>query len=205
MKYNVITISREFGSGGHSIGESVAKALDIPFYDQNLLEHIASETGFSQEFIKEAAEYATAKNSLLFNLVMNRSLNGRTELTPTDSIYIAQSKIITELADKESCVIVGRCADYILRDRPGCFHVFICADPAFRGQRSLERYGDNGKPITKRIEDRDTRRKIYYSNYTDQIWGAPQNYQLCLNSSKLGIGRCVGLILGSVDMEVSHV
>lgn len=187
MKYKVITISREFGSGGHSIGESVAKSLNIPFYDQNLLDQIAGETGFSQEFIEEAAEYATAKNSLLFNLVMNRSLHMRTEPTPADSIYIAQTKIITELADKESCVIVGRCADYILRDRPDCFHVFICADPAKRGQRILERYGDNGKPITKRIEDKDTRRKIYYSHYTDQIWGAPQNYHLCLNSSKLGI------------------
>ena len=202
MKYQVITISREFGSGGHSIGEAVAKKLNISFYNQALLERVALETGFSQEFIKDAAEYATAKNSLLFNLVMNRSLHGRTELTPADTIYVAQSKIITELADKESCVIVGRCADYILRDRPDCFHVFICADPIQRGQRILERYGDNGKPLSKRIEDKDTRRKIYYAHYTDRIWGAPQNYHLCLNSSKLGIDRCVDLILGTVDTEL---
>lgn len=202
MKYQVITISREFGSGGHSIGEAVAKKLNISFYDQALLERVALETGFSQEFIQDAAEYATAKNSLLFNLVMNRSLHGRTELTPADTIYVAQSKIITELADKESCVIVGRCADYILRDRPDCFHVFICADPIQRGQRILERYGDNGKPMAKRIEDKDTRRKIYYAHYTDRIWGAPQNYHLCLNSSKLGIDRCVDLILGAVDTEL---
>ncbi|MDE6454595.1 MAG: cytidylate kinase-like family protein, partial [Dysosmobacter sp.] len=101
MKYKVITISREFGSGGHSIGKTVAEKLGIPFYDQKLLEHISVKTGFSQEFIEEAAEYATAKNSLLFNLVMNRSLHGRTELTPADSIYIAQAKIIKDLADKE--------------------------------------------------------------------------------------------------------
>lgn len=197
MKYKVITISREFGSGGHSIGQTVAKKLGIPFYDQKLLEHIAIETGFSQEFIEEAAEYATAKNSLLFNLVMNRSLHGRTELTPADSIYIAQSKIIKGLADQESCVIVGRCADYILRDQPDCLHVFICADSADRCQRVLERYGDNGKPLAKRIEDKDIRRKIYYSHYTDQVWGAPQNYHLCLNSSKLGINGCAERILSA--------
>lgn len=204
MKYKVITISREFGSGGHSIGKTVAEKLGIPFYDQKLLEHISVETGFSQEFIEEAAEYATAKNSLLFNLLMNRSLHGRTELTPADSIYIAQAKIIKDLADKESCVIVGRCADYILRDRLDCFHVFICADSADRCRRVLDRYGDNGKPLAKRIEDKDTRRKIYYSHYTDQIWGAPQNYHLCLNSSKLGIDRCVDFILASADMRNSH-
>ena len=195
MKYKVITISREFGSGGHSIGKAVAETLGIPFYDQKLLEHIAIETGFSQEFIKEAAEYATAKNSLLFNLVMSRSLHGRTELTPADAIYIAQSKIIKELADQESCVIVGRCADYVLRGRPDCLHVFVCADSISRGQRILERYGDNGKPVQKRIEDKDTRRKIYYSHYTDQIWGAPQNYHLCLNSSALGEENCVQTII----------
>lgn len=191
MKYKVITISREFGSGGHSIGKAVAEKLNIPFYDQILLEHIAVETGFSKEFIEEAAEYATARNSLLFNLVMNRSLNGRMEPSPADAIYIAQTKIISDLADKESCVIVGRCADYILRDRPDCFHVFICADPIARGQRILERYGDSGKPISKRIEDKDARRKIYYTHYTDRIWGAPQNYNLCLNSSALGEEACV--------------
>lgn len=205
MNYKVITISREFGSGGHSIGEAVAQKLNIPFYDQKLLEHIEEETGFTKEFIEEAAEYATARNSLLFNLVMNRSLHGRTELTPADTIYVAQSKIIKELADKESCVIVGRCADYILRDRPDCFHVFICADSVNRGQRILERYSDNGKPIQKRIEDKDTRRKIYYSHYTDCVWGAPQNYHLCLNSSKLGMDHCVDLILESVGMENGHV
>ena len=195
MKYKVITISREFGSGGHSIGKAVAETLGIPFYDQKLLEQIAGETGFSQEFVEDAAEYATAKNSLLFNLVMSRSLHGRTELTPADAIYIAQSKIIKELADQESCVIVGRCADYVLRERPDCLHVFICADSISRGQRILERYGDNGKPVQKRIEDKDTRRKIYYSHYTDQIWGAPQNYHLCLNSSALGEENCVQTII----------
>ena len=195
MKYKIITISREFGSGGHSIGKAVAEKLNIPFYDQILLEHIAIETGFSQEFIQEAAEYATARNSLLFNLVMNRSLHSRTEPTPADTIYIAQTKIISDLADRESCVIVGRCADFILRDRPDCLHVFICADSISRGQRILARYGDNGKPVQKRIEDKDIRRRVYYAHYTDRIWGAPQNYHLCLNSSAIGEDQCVQAII----------
>ena len=128
MEKRVITISREFGSGGHSIGKTVAKTLGIQFYDQELLEKIAAETGFSKEFIEEAAEYSTAKNSFLFNLVMNRSLHGRTEPSPADAIYFAQAKIIKNLAEKESCLIVGRCGDYILRDNSDCLHIFIYSD-----------------------------------------------------------------------------
>ena len=128
MKKRIITISREFGSGGHSIGKIVAETLGIGFYDQELLEKIAEETGFSKELIIEAAEYSTAKNSLLFNLVMNRSLHGRMEPSPADTIYFAQTKIIKSLAEKESCVIVGRRSDYILRDNNDCIHVFIYSD-----------------------------------------------------------------------------
>lgn len=194
MKKRVITISREFGSGGHSIGKIVAETLGIEFYDQELLEKIAEETGFSQEFIKEAAEYSTAKNSLLFNLVMNRSLNGRTEPSPADTIYFAQTKIIKSLAESESCVIVGRCSDYILRDNNDCLHIFIYSDTQDRAKRILERYGENEKPIHKRIADKDARRKIYYSHYTDRPWGIPQNYDLCLNSGILGEEVCVNII-----------
>ena len=183
MKKRVITISREFGSGGHSIGKIVAETLGIEFYDQELLEKIAEETGFSQEFIKEAAEYSTAKNSLLFNLVMNRSLNGRTEPSPADTIYFAQTKIIKSLAENESCVIVGRCSDYILRDNSDCLHIFIYSDTQ-----------DRAKRIHKRIADKDARRKIYYSHYTDRPWGIPQNYDLCLNSGILGEEVCVNII-----------
>lgn len=125
MKKRIITISREFGSGGHSIGKIVAETLGISFYDQELLEKIAEETGFSKEFVENTAEYSTAKNSLLFNLVINRCLKERTEPTPSDMIYFAQAKIIKDLAERENCVIVGRCSDYILRDRKDCLNVFI--------------------------------------------------------------------------------
>ena len=145
----IITISREFGSGGHSIGQKVAEKLNLKFYDRALLEKIAQETGLSEEYIKNS-EYAPVKNSLLFDLVVNRSLTNYAEPSP------------------ESCVIVGRCSDYILRDRKDALHVFIYADLDSRSKRILERYGESDKPILKRIEDKDARRKIYYSHYTDR-------------------------------------
>ena len=195
MKKRIITISREFGSGGHSIGKSVADKLGISFYDKELLEQIAKETEFSKDFIEETDENSSAKNSLLFNLVINRSLNVRTEPLPADTIYFAQNKIIKELADRESCVIVGRCSDYILRDREDCLNVFIYSDIEKREKRVLERYGESEKPIRKRILDKDSRRKIYYSHYTDRSWGIPQNNDVCLDSGRLGEKICVDTII----------
>lgn len=190
----VITISREFGSGGHSIGEKVAGKLGVPFYDHALLDQIAQETGLSPDYI-EKSEYAPVTNSLLFNLVVNRHHVNYEEPSPADLIYCTQAKIIRELADKESCVIVGRCSDYILRDRNDTLHVFIHADLDSRSKRILERYGETDKPIVKRITDKDSQRKIYYSHYTDRPWGVPQNYHISLNSSALGEDTCVNTIM----------
>lgn len=194
METRIITISREFGSGGHTIGKAVAEKLGIAFYDQELLEHIAEETGFSHEFIESAAEDSTANHSLLFNLVVNRSLQLRNEPTPADTVFFAQTKIIQNIAEQEECVIVGRCSDYILRDRKDCLNVFIYANAEDKEKRVIERYGENGKSIRKRIADKDSRRKIYYSHYTDRPWGMPQNYHLCLNSSAFGEESCVDTI-----------
>ena len=190
----IITISREFGSGGHSIGQKVAEKLNLKFYDQMLLEKISQETGLSAEYI-ESSEYAPVKNSLLFDLVVNRSLTNYAEPSPADMVYFAQTKIIKEIAEKESCVIVGRCSDYILRDRKDALHVLIYADLDSRTKRILERYGESDKPILKRIEDKDARRKIYYSHYTDRPWGVPQNYHVSLSSSALGEDACVNTIV----------
>lgn len=184
MKKRVITISRQFGSGGHSIGKSVSEQLGIPYYDKEILDRIASETGFAPGFIEKASEYAPSNNSLLWNLVMKHSPAHVPEDNPADLIYFAQAKIIKELAEKESCVIVGRCSDYILRDREDSLHIFICADKHSRAKRILEHYGQTEKPIEKRIDDKDTRRKIYYAHYTDRVWGAPDNYHAVLNSGE---------------------
>lgn len=191
----VITIGRQFGSGGHTIGEAVAKQLGIPCYDKEMLNRIAAETGFSPEYIEKASEYASSNSSLLWNLVIGNKSGVIPNENPSDVIYFAQAKIIRELADKESCVIIGRCGDYILKDHPDCLHVFICADKQFRTKHILERYGESDKSVEKRIDDKDTRRRLYYSHYTDRIWGAPENYHITLNSSALGENACVQEII----------
>ena len=158
------------------------------------MEKIAQETGLSKEYI-ENSEYAPARNSLLFNIVVNRSLTNYAEPSLADMVYFAQTKIIQKITEKENCVIVGRCSDYILRDRKDALHVFIYADLDSRSKRILERYGEIDKPILKRIEDKDARRKIYYSHYTDRPWGVPQNYHVSLSSSALGEDICVNTIV----------
>ena len=195
----VITIGRQFGSGGHTIGEAVAKQLGIPCYDKEMLNHIAAETGFSPADIEKASEYASSNSSLLWNLAMGTKSGVIPSENPSDVIYFAQAKIIRELADKESCVIIGRCSDYILKDRSDCLHVFICADKHFRAKHILERYGESDKSIEKRINDKDTRRKLYYSHYTERTWGAPENYHITLNSSALGEDTCIKEIIRLVS------
>ncbi|MGN1135330.1 MAG: AAA family ATPase [Oscillospiraceae bacterium] len=195
MKKRVITISRQFGSRGHSIGEEVAKHLGIAYYDKEILNQIAADTGFSAEFIEKTSEYASSNNSLLWNLAVNRRTDCIQEENPSDVIYFAQAKIIEKLAEDESCVIVGRCSDYILRDRKDCLHIFICADKDSRAKWIIERYGENHTSVERRIEDKDTRRRLYYSHYTDRVWGAPENYHVILNSGLLGIDACVSTIV----------
>ena len=111
-----------------------------------------------------------------------------------DRLYIEQAKIIEEFADTGRCVIVGRCADYILRDRTDCLHVFICADMKSRAERIVARYGQNEKSPEKRLTEKDQKRKVYYKNYTGRVWGQAQNYDLCLNSGVLGVETCAELI-----------
>lgn len=190
---SIITISREFGSGGHSIGEAVAKRLGYRFFDRELVNQVAERSGFSPEFIEESGEYASAKNSLLFAIATANqyTMNG---ISMLDKLYIEQTKIIEEIAQEGSCVIVGRCADYILREYRDCLHVFIHADMKSRAKRIVKRFGEQERPAEKRLNEKDQRRKVYYKNYTGRTWGQAQNYDLCLNSGVLGSERCVELI-----------
>ena len=190
----VITISREFGSGGRSIGRMVAEKLGYAFYDRELVLEVAKRSGFSPEFIEESGEYASTRHSLLFSLATANqfSVNG---LSVTDRLYLEQSKIIEELAEKGGCVIVGRCADYILRNRADALHVFIHADLESRAERIVERYGESDKAPEKRLTEKDQKRKVYYRNYTGRNWGQAQNYDLCLNSSALGLEACAEMIV----------
>lgn len=163
----IITISREFGSGGHTIGEMVAERLKISFYDQKLIEKAMIDTGFSEEFIKEAGEYAVSTNSLLFRVATASVASGQNFLSNYDKVYLAQNKIIKELASQEPCVIVGRCSDYILRDNPDCLNVFIHSDMDDRIKRVRERYGEcSNQSVEARIIEKDKKRGLYYKHYT---------------------------------------
>jgi cytidylate kinase len=188
----IITISRQFGSGGRSIGRQTALRLNIPCYDAELIEKIAQESGFSKEYIQEQGEYAVSGNWLA-NAFSGRDRNGHSF---QDDLWAIQQKVILELAAKGSCVIVGRCADYILRDRADCLRVFVHADLAARAKRIVEQYGERTDSPEQRLRDKDKRRAAYYQIYTDTKWGDVRNYDIALNSGVLGIEKCVELLVG---------
>lgn len=192
MDNRIITISREFGSGGQTIGKQLAAKLGIPCYDAELLEKIAEESGFAKDYIAEQGEYAVGSNWF------SHAFSGRdyTGHSYQDDLWAIQRKIILELAEKESCVIVGRCADYILKDNPNCLRVFIHSDIENRAKRIVEQYGESNVSPEKRLRDKDKRRAAYYQFYTDMKWGVAQNYHITLNSGLLGIDKCVEILAG---------
>lgn len=186
----IITISREFGSGGHTIGKLVAEKLGIPCYDSELIDRIQAESGYAKEYIEENGEYANSA-SWLNQVFAARDFGGR---SIQDDLFIIQSRVIREIAEKEPCVIVGRCADYILRDRADCLRVFIHADVETRANYILKRYGERSDSVEKRLKDKDRRRSTYYHYYTDMNWGDAENYDVTLNSGRLGISKCVDIL-----------
>ncbi len=186
----IITISREFGSGGRTIGKKVAEKLGIPCYDSELIEKLAQESGFTKDYIKEAGEYTPG--GFLASAFSSRAFGPTNE----DILWELQCKIITELAEKESCVIVGRCADYILQDKADCLKVFIHADMAFRAERIVKVYGEREESPEQRLRDKDKRRAAYHRFYTNMKWGYAENYHLTLDSGVLGIDKCVDIIAG---------
>jgi len=186
----VITISRQFGSGGRTIGRQVAAKLGIPCYDQELIEQLAEKSGFTAEYIKERSEYAE-RGGWLANALSGRVSGG---MNNQDHIWIAQRELILELAAKGPCVIVGRCADYILKDHADCLNVFIHAGMEQRAERIVKMYGERPDSPEKRLKDKDKRRKAYYQFYTDTEWGVAEHYHLALDSGVLGLEKCVDII-----------
>lgn len=187
MKNRIITVSREFGSGGRTIGKQVAKELGIPCYDNELIQKIASESGFDERYVKDAGEYDS--NGFL-SIFSSRAFGD----TNADLIWKAQCKIILQLAEKAPCVIVGRCADYILRDKADCLRVFIHADKDFRMNRIIKVYGEPDIPTEQRFKEKDKRRAAYHRFYTNMKWGQSKNYDITLNSGTPGIDKCVDII-----------
>lgn len=191
MKNRIITISREFGSGGRTVGKLAAQKLDIPCYDQEVIEKIAQQSGFSPAYIKEQGEYAV-RAGWLSNALASRFSNG---LTSQDQLWLIQRKVILELAEKGPCVIVGRCADYILREEADCLTVFIHADMDKRAERIVQVYGEREETPEKRLRDKDKRRAAYYQFYTDMTWGDARHYDVALDSGVFSIEKCVSTLV----------
>lgn len=188
MKNRIITISREFGSGGRTVGKRTAEQLGIPCYDRELIQKIAGKSGFAEGYIKSLDE--TAPGGFLASAFSNRTFGQTNE----DYLWNIQRKVILELAEQGPCVIVGRCADFILRDQADCRTVFIHADLAFRAQRIVQVYGEREDSPEQRIRDKDKRRAAYHRFYTDMKWGYAKNYQISLDSGLLGIDACVEVL-----------
>ena len=191
MANKIITISREFGSGGRFIGEEVAKKLGMKYYDKDIISQIAEKLGFSKEYISQNAELSPKKGLFAYALT-GRDTTGK---SVEDMVYEAQRKVILDLAQKEPCVIVGRNADYILKDREDVLNVFIHGDMPEKIQRIVRLYNVEEKEAVKIMADTDKRRMTNYNFYTDQKWGKAGNYTLCLNSSQLGYDRCEKIIM----------
>lgn len=199
MGIRIITVSRQFGSGGRTIAKETAERLGWKYYDKELVKKIAEESGLAESYILESGEYACSTSSFLFNWVMNAEGARSGSLPISDQLYIIQHNIIKDLAEHERCVIVGRCADYILRDRTDCLNTFFHADNAFRADRIVRLYGESDKSPEARLNEKDKRRRVNYQHYTGRTWGQSQNYGICLNSGVLGIDQCVDIIVGAVE------
>ncbi len=189
MSNKVITISREFGSGGKYIGILVAKKLGIPCYDKDIIEKIAEESGFVDDFIKRVSEYAPSKSIFAYSFVA-RGVGGE---SIEDKIFAIQEKVIRELAEKGPCVIVGRSADYILRNHD-TLDVFIYAPTEDKVNRTVRFKGVSEREAKKLIKDTDKKRSINYKYYTGRNWGERENYTLMLNSTTLGIEKTADFI-----------
>lgn len=199
----IITITRQFGSGGHDIGKALSEKLDIPFYDKELISIAAKESGIAPEVFETVDEKAT--NSLLYSLSMgfNHYSNGFTateDLPFNDRLYILQHKIIKELAEKENFVVVGRCADYVLRENPNVVKVYIYADIESRIKRAVERHDIDSVRAKQAVVKADKNRANYYSFYSGKKWGLADNYDLCINSTNLTVDQAVEVILSYINI-----
>lgn len=197
----IITIEREFGSGGHEIGKRIAEDLGIIFYDNDIIDLAAEKSGFTQEYIQEHEE--KIRNSFLYDFIMQNYAYTKNDLPPLDSLFLAQSKIIRDIACKESCIIVGRCADYILRDSINCFNIFIHSDKKKRINRIIDKYGAvNQEKAEIQLQKKDKERANYYKRYTNKMWNAAENFHLSIDSGMLGVEGTTKIISEIIKNKV---
>ncbi|MBR5108974.1 MAG: cytidylate kinase-like family protein [Clostridia bacterium] len=189
MSNRIITISREFGSGGRTIGRMAAEKLGIPCYDQEIIEKIAEETGMLKSYVESNVEDVQGG---WLSILAGRDYYGH---SLQDDLHTAQTKVIRELADKSACVIIGRCADSILSDYDNLLKVFIHASMEKRVEWVLKQYGETEQDPIQRLKEKDKKRKAYYQLYSDHKWGAMENYHVALDSGVLGVERCAEIIV----------
>ena len=203
----VITIGREFGSGGHEIGMKLAEKLGIKCYDKELLELAAKESGLCEELFASQDEKPT--NSFLYSLVMDTYSPGYTnsyvDMPINHKVFLAQFDAIKKLAERESCVIVGRCADYALEDNPYAVSVFIKASLDERVQRIKRIYELNDSKAADLIQKTDKRRASYYNYYSSKKWGEAKSYNLCIDSGLVGIDGAIDMILKFIELKEKNM
>ena len=193
----IITIGRQFGSGGHEIGEKLAKEFGVPCYDKELLSRAAKESGFCEELIQTHDERPT--NSFLYNLVMDTysfgyNAAGMIDMPISQKVFLAQFDAIKKMADEGPCIIVGRCADYALADYENSLSIFIHADMSCKLKRIMEKYNLTENKAKDMITKKDRQRQSYYNYYSSKKWGASDSYDLSVNSSILGVDGTVNLL-----------
>ena len=194
----VVTISRQYGSGGREIGKKLAEHYGIPFYDNEIISNAAKESGFAEVAFERAEEKAT--NSLLYTLAMGMSAYGNMDMgfstmSVDDQLYLAETKVTRRFAQQGPCVIVGRCADYVLRDQTNVVNVFVTADVTARVERAIEEYGLPKPKAEENIIKFDKRRNNYYNFHTGQKWGDINNYHLVIRSDFGGIDHVVDTLI----------
>lgn len=189
----VITISRQYGSAGHAVGELIAQKLGISFYDSKLIDLTAEASGFTPEYVK--AHEQKLSNGLLYQLYKQNYAYVNEAIPPQDMLFMVQTKVIRDIAARESCVIVGRCADFILKGHPHCFNVFVHADDAFRLNRVITDYGADPEEAEKEMEKKDRERMNYNKHYTKREWANLKDFDMTVESSMFGIEITAAMII----------
>lgn len=192
----VITIAREYGSGGHAVGEMLAKKLGISFFDGALIRLTAAHSGFTREYIRRNEQ--EIGNRLLHELYAQNYAYDPNELPPRDAIFLTQTKVIRDIAAKKACVIVGRCSNFILKGRANTFNVFLHASREDRRERVIRNYGVAPENADAELTRMDSERRNHCLYYTGEDWGLAKNYDLTLDSSRLGVDGTVAAILGAL-------
>lgn len=196
----IITISRQYGSGGRKVGEMLAERLGIPFYDKELITLAAKESGYAEELFEKADSQATS--SLLYSLSLYSSTVGLYDMPLNDKLFIVQSETIRKVAAEGSCIIVGRCADYVLRDNPDAVNIYIHADMNSKMKRAVDDYGQPEDGVVDFIAKTDKRRSTYYNYYTGLKWGRAENYHLTIRTDWVGLDAAVETIMAFVKARV---